>query len=438
MTHRTSIPLALALALAAAGHARAADPADVTENAKPSTTTISAGATATLIDDQLHAEAVRLLQLNENSLVIIDDSGQRTRVAIDGIVALLPADSLPDPKQGVGAVSPEGAARAIPIEELRARLAAATDGYLETIDGERFPGAPTPNAGATDEVAWTHSRFGKLSFDLDHMARVVKPDAVPLHLVLEDDPVRDVLHLANGDTLKGFIVSLADPIEIEADGKTIQLPPDRVAAAVFSNPRKHLHGIIVWLDDGTIAGVQRVSSDTGRDVQLTLPTGQDAIYQIEHLRAIGFDSGRLLALSDLEPTSQKPVGKRLLARKIRLVQHPDDLLTGSAATLDAFDVELPGPMTVEYKLPKGARRFAATASLADPESPWGDCELAVAVDGAERFRQRIDRDHPVAAVNVAIDGGRTLTITLDPGRYGPIKDRIILHRPLILLDQPLD
>ena len=435
MNHTRHISL-IALALAA-GAARGAPQSDVTDNAKPAST-ISAGATALLIDDQLRAETVRVLQLSESSLIIIDESGQRTRVSIDGIVALLPATSLPDPKQGVGAVSPEGAARAIPIEELRRRFAAATDGYLQTIDGERFPGAPTPGAGATDEVAWTHARFGTLLFDLDRMARVVKPDGVPLHLILEQDPVEDVLHLGNGDTLKGFIVSLADPIEIETGGTTIQLPPDRVAAAVFSNPRKHLHGVIVWLDDGTVAGVEHVSSDTGREVQLTLPTGQDAIYEIEHLRAIGFDSGRLLALSDLEPATQEPVGQRLLAEKIRLVQHPDDLLTGSSATLDAFDIELPGPMRVEYKLPAGAARFATTASLADAESPWGDCELAIAIDGVEKFRRRIRRAEPVAAVNIAIEKGRTLTITLDPGRYGPIKDHVILHRPLILLDQAID
>ena len=401
-------------------------------------TTISSGATAMLIDDQLRAEAVRLLQLSDSSLVIVDNEGQRVRISIDGIVALLPARSLPDPSHGVGAVSPDGAARAIPLDELRDRFAAASGGSIETIDGMRFPGDPLPTQGATDEVSWMHPRFGIVSFDLERLASLVKPEAAPLRLILEDDPVEDVLHLANGDRLRGFIISLANPVEIETDAGTIQLPPDRVAAAVFSNPRKHLQGMIVWLDDGTVTGVQHLASDSGRRVRLTLPTGQDAIYEIEHLRAVGFDSGRLVALSDLEPTLQEPIGPRMLAGGIRRVQHPDDLLTGSAATLDAFDIEMPGPMRVRYDLPRGARRFATTASLADESTPWGDCEIVVEIDDEEVFRRRIHRRDPVAPVNVVIEAGRTLTITIDPGRFGPIKDRVILHRPLVLLDQPMD
>ena len=405
---------------------------------EPRATTITAGATALLIDDQLRAEAVRLLQLSESSLVIVDAAGRRVRMSVEGIVAILPSASLPDPAHGVGGVSPESAQRAIPLEDLRRRFEAATGGFVETTDGRRFPGQPLPTAGSADAVAWTHPRFGDLTFALDRMARVVKPDAAELRVVLEDDPVDDVLHLSNGDRLRGFIVSLAEPVEIESGGAVIEIPNERIAAAVFSNPRKHLRGMIVWLDDGTIAGVDRVSSDTGVEVQLTLPTGQDAIYEIEHLRAIGFDSGRLIALSELEPVRQEPIGDRLLGPGIVLVQHPDDLLTGSAATLDAFDVELPGPMVVEYDLPRDAVRFATTASLADEQTPWGDCEVIVEIDGVERARHRINRHQPVAPINVPIDNAHTLTITLDPGRYGPIKDRVVLHRPLILLAQPLE
>lgn len=426
------------MALAGSASLGAADTGAAAVDSSVRPTTLTAGATALLIDDQLRAEAVRLLQFNESSLVIIDGSGRRVRIPAEGLVALLPSASLPDPAHGVGAVSPVGAQRAVPLDELRRRLEAATGGFVQTIDGTRFPGQPMATTGSTDMVAWAHPRFGEMAFEIESLASFVKPQASGLRVVLEEDPVEDVLHLANGDLLRGFIVSLADPVEIETDGTVIQIPNERVSAAVLSNPRKHLRGLIVWLDDGTVAGVERLVSDSGVEIQLTLPSGQDAIYEIEHLRAIGFGSGRLVALSDLEPTSQVPVGDRLLGTGITLVQHPDDLLTGSAATLDAFDVELPGPMVVEYELPRGAIRFATTASLADASSPWGDCELIVSIDGVERLRQRITQADPVAPINVPIESGRTLTITLDPGRFGPIKDRVILHRPLLLLARAME
>lgn len=394
---------------------------------------VSTGATALLIDEQLNTRAVRVLQLSDNAIVIVDDGGRRVRLSVEGIIALLPAGSLPNPADGVGAVSPAAAAKEIPAEELRARLEATSGGMLETVDGMRFPGQPGPTSGPVDGIEWAHPRFGTVTFDIERLASFVKPEAPGLRLALEDDPAEDVLHLSNGDRLRGFIVSLGDPVEIESEGQTTEIPAERVSSAVLSNPREGLDGLIVWLDDGTVAGAERVRSDSGRDIQITLPTGQDAIYEIEHLRAIGFESGRLLSLSDIEPVVQEPEGDRLLAPRIRTVQHPDDLLTGSAATLDAFDVEIPGPMRVEWEIPREAIRFATTASLGDDAAPWGDCEVVVEVDGVELYRRRVHPDNPVAAVNVPLDGGRRLAVIVEPGRFGPIKDRVVLHRPLLLL-----
>ncbi|MEO1128472.1 MAG: hypothetical protein AAFX05_02055 [Planctomycetota bacterium] len=395
------------------------------------------GVAAMLIDATLQTEAVRVLSLDEDRLIVADERGRRMELSVEGILALLPASGeLPDPSHGIGAVSPNAAADAVPVDALRARMRGEQQGVIELIDGQRLPGSPSTTTGEAESVQWSHPKLGEFVLPLERIARIINPDASPaLRLMLERDPVEDVVHLSNGDRLSGFVVSYANPVQIETDQDVVEVPSERVVAAVFANPRERIAGLIVWLEDGTVTTAETVRSPAGASVEIGLSGGQDAVYEIAELRAIGFDSGRLLALSDLDPVEQAPIGERRLAPPIQRINHPDDVLTGSAATLDALDVILPGPMRVVYEPPRIARRFATTASLAPGAAPWGDCELVILADDVELFRQRLYNEAPTIAVNLPLEGRpRTLTIMVEPGNNGPIRDRVILHRPLILLD----
>jgi hypothetical protein len=116
------------------------------------------------------------------------------------------------------------------------------------------------------------------------------------------------------------------------------------------------------------------------------------------------------------------------------VRHPDDLAFGSGPVLNALDIDLPGPMRVSWTLPSGVQRFAGTAALADVSGGWGDCEYSIEIDGERVFSTRLHKGEPVASFNIPMSQAVELTVVLEPGRYGPVRDRVILHRPLLQMN----
>ncbi len=88
---------------------------------------------------------------------------------------------------------------------------------------------------------------------------------------------------------------------------------------------------------------------------------------------------------------------------------------------------------LEYELPQGTQRLSATATLDIGTSPWGDCEFIVRIEGIEVLRQRLSSETPAIAFLIDTPG-RSLTIEIDPGQYGPINDRVLIRSPLLLVD----
>jgi len=425
-----AIPLAAAALCASAAIAqparRAAD-----EQGPPD------GSTATLIDGELRVRSIRLVGMDDLHLTVIDERGERRVVPIGELIALVPARSATSAIQGIGAVTRSAG---IDPETLQSRIDAGNAGFIQTTDGERLIGEPGASAGEEDAITWIHPRFGPVTIDIDRISLFSMPGAGSLALTLESDPDEDVVHLLNGDRLRGLITSLADPIVIEQDDDNAtrtEIERDRVAGAALANPTSPRKGMTAWLEDGSVVRVSSVASAAGTELDLALPSGAEGVYSIAELRALGFDSERLLPLSSLRPSDQKAIGDRRTTEPIRLDHHPDDMLTGNAPTLGALDVRFPGPMRVEWALPKGVLRLAATAALAADAAPWGDCEIVILVDGREIFRDRLETGRPVIAINQEIRGD-TLTIAIEPGNYGPINDRVTLHRPLLLLAPPRD
>jgi len=158
-------------------------------------------------------------------------------------------------------------------------------------------------------------------------------------------------------------------------------------------------------------------------------------YDAQTLRAIAFEAAGILPLSEIEPRTQEPVGDRVFAEPIRTVRHPDDLAFGSGPILNALDIDMPGPMRVSWTLPPGVQRFAGTVALADASGGWGDCEYSIEVDGERVFSTRLHEAESVASFNIPISQAVELTVVLEPGRFGPVRNRVILHRPLLQVNR---
>lgn len=382
-----------------------------------------AGPTRILLDADLREQRVELLSMDGRRLAYIDATGRRRESPIESLVALLPdADRETDDAS-------------IPIGK-RGRAALATSGGLvELTDGQRFPGVRAV-AGATSEDAlvWRHPRFGRLSLPID---RVLRALFSPEGLALLDVPGaaqgdRDLLLLSNGDAIAGFLVSVGDPIEIESDGQSVKAPAERVVALSVAAKREPMHGVVVWLDDGTVATLASIDAQSAESLTLRLEGGQEARYGLDSIEAVAFDATRIAPLGSIAPSSQAPVGERPAfepARELRASPGRDAALDSPA--LGARDVLLPGPMRVTWTLPPGARRFAARAELPRDAWPWGDCEIVLSVGGAEAVRERLHMGRPTVDLSCETRGGE-VTITVEPGNFGPINDRVILRRPIVL------
>jgi hypothetical protein len=410
----------LALALLSAG-ALAASPAwSLAQPERP------LGAPVTLVDPSLAARPARLISIDERQIEIIDELSRQRKLPRASVLAII-----------AGEVSASGDIVSTEPEPPRvwSSTPLPTPGVLRLADGQRFAGDLAPGApGAAESLAWDYPAMGRFEVKLDGVHSLRRRGADDAALLAAAPAGADVLQLGNGDRAQGFLVSLGSTIRLEPDGgEVIELPADRVVAARLANPPAPARGMRVWLADGTAARAQRFTLDADGRVLLALDVGPTGSFEWSQVRAVVFDAARLTALASLTPVSQEPVGARRWAPPVRTIEGQAAAGALPVTPLDAPDIELPGPMSVRFDLPEGTRRFATLARLAPGAAPWGDCELVIRVDDREVLRRRLVAGE--AAANLAIDAeGRTLTIRVEPGRFGPVNDRVILKRPLLLRD----
>lgn len=361
-------------------------------------------ARAIIIDEQLIARTVSIVSLDERLLSFIDEQQRQRTLARPSLLALVPLHEgtlAPPPMRGN-----------------------ADTGLLILTSGERFEGDLQPTGGGDETLAWIHPLFGTLDVPIERVAAFWRPDTEASVRVLSAEPPRsDVLYLNNQDSLSGFLASAGDPLRVESDAGISDVPADRVVGAVLANPPVSPSGVRVWIDGDTAAGVSRFTFESAQRATFSGPGGASFSVNWNQLRAVSFDTARLRPLAGIAPTQQVPVpGRRFAPPIAETIDAP----------LDAADLQFPGPMSVTWDLPPGAQRLAFSASLAEGAAPWGDCELVVALDGAELTRRRLTPEAPPAAVSLPL-AGRSLTISVQPGRYGPIRDWVVLSRPLILV-----
>jgi hypothetical protein len=384
-----------------------------------------------LIDSSLQQREFTLLSITDEHVIGIERGSQRRTLPLRDIIAILPpltkageamSDSLPWRDPTLNDTRPQG--------------------RLDLTDGQVYPGSLWPAGSTPDHVGWETRLWGSSSISLERVSS--------LRLIADSDPRRpdtrltpgatqDTVWLRNGDRLVGFIDSIAESVSIETDraAPAATIPIDRVAAITLASRPETPSGIRLWLYDGTVAAsaVLRISG-SGTTAELAEPQSRRVIALDPGLiRAIVFDAARVMPLAHLgQPRVQAGPRRRWAA--------PPIIGDIAAAPLGAARVELPGPMECEWPLPDAATRFAALCELPAASRVWGDCELLVELisganaQPAELFRVRLHATNYVAELNVDLGKpapGRTLRISLLEGPSGPIQDRAVLWRPLILL-----
>lgn len=233
----------------------------------------------------------------------------------------------------------------------------------------------------------------------------------------------DLLVAARGDQearLEGIIGSIdADHLHFTLDGEEIPVRRERVREVHLAHPaprvdpRAMIHDVLgnVW-PAGTLAIAEDLihwSDDA---------TGARSL-SVDEVSRIDLSAGRVVYLSDLEPTVVEHVPYFDQAweyrRDVNFLGQPLRL----GATRFAKGLVVHSKTTLTYDLAPGTRRWMATVGIDSSAGPHGQADARVAVDGEVLWQGFVRSGTPAVAVDVAVPPGKRLTLMVD---YGPLAD----------------
>jgi hypothetical protein len=291
------------------------------------------------------------------------------------------------------------------------------------------------------EVAILHAKgvwFGRESptggrAKFDQHLLTPGPDDVVL-LIAPDQSVAQVA---------GVVQSLdADKLALRFEGEDRTIKRDRLLGIVFAAHPKlpPIEGAYqAFLLDGGQSltghwlgvGDDNLEIETPWHVRCRIPAGK-----VSEIRT---RNGRLVYLSDLEPTSveESPYFGRLLPwGRDRGFDGNPPAMKGSKPFRS---LAVHSRCVLTYALDEQFETFRATVGFDDSSQGRGRVVCRVSVDGRERFAQsdlRADRD-PVP-VEVEVAGAKLLTLEVDFGEGADVGDRVLWAEPRLFraADQP--
>ncbi|MCP3903886.1 MAG: hypothetical protein GY715_09645 [Planctomycetes bacterium] len=377
-----------------------------------------------LIDSALDVHEVRVVEINDLKLAYQDAEGTLQTSLLDESIALI--RQLPD------AVVRRGGAGPLPLPvPTPVATSSGPSGWLQLADGQRLPGSLAGTAPDVEDVlGWSHAWIGRIDVPLDAITSVTFGARV-----MAPAPGRmDVVVLANGDRVEGYVKSLTDPIRIlvdlEAEPREVTIPLARAASVVLVTSPHSPSGRRIWFQDGTLVDARRFRVADDGYVRISTdwssPGTPPVEVPLDDVVGILFDPQALLPLGRVDPARVEAIGPRYVVPAPRRLDERAPLGLGRIV----FD----GPVMVRYALPPGCQRFAAEGSLPESSRVWGDYDLVVRDDDREVHRARINAEHPTAAINVPLTGTE-LTIEITAGDHGPIQDRLVLKRAMLLVGE---
>ena len=354
-----------------------------------------------LIERDLTARSITVLELDHRAASIMNDSGVTESLPLDQCLLLLREAPLP-------AVEPRG--------------------KLILADGAHVPGTSVGCfAEPVDHVAWSHAWLGVIDVPLDRLrTMIILPGATP------EEGSSDTLRLRDGEKLEGFVLGIGRQVDFETrvqnESRHVRVDLDRVESISFvARPRPRV-GRWAWFGDGTALEVRALTFGSDGWVHLdgSWATPSANAVQVGDLAGLAFAAERVVPLAQLRhaPLPAEPMRWRV----------PSPRLVTDGEPFGVETIELRGPLQVTYPMPDGATRFAAEFELAPGSEQWGDLDLRIGAGTKELSRAHLDASNPVCTVNVPIDGA-SLEITLTAGAHAAIQDRVLVRRGMVLVGE---
>ena len=323
-------------------------------------------------------------------------------------------------------------------------LAEATSGAQVVLgSGELFVGQLRELLG--ERLILANTLVGKVEIPLASVAGVIlgaksdraQRDALFRRVMAPFQPDRsptgDVVVLENGDEFTGTLLAIGEEtVEIESAVGRVPLEIDRVAAVIF-NPALVRRGAPtnsrawIGLKDGSRLLSAKVEGSDGQTTRLWVASLGAATPPWElSQRAMVFIqpiSASHAYLSDLTPAGYKHIPYLNIEWPYEL-----DATAGGAPLRAAGQLYLKGigmhsAARLSFAIPPNFARFESLAAISDAAGAEGSVVFRVFVDSQERFRSPLVRggDKPVA-VAVDLSNGRVLSLIVDYGQWGDVRD----------------
>ena len=326
---------------------------------------------------------------------------------------------------------------AVPMDEVGA--------VVVLVDGQRLRGRWVGVADEGQALRWEHSLLGIVGIKLDRIVAVDQrqtndEERLIGHLGPHGARSLDVVHLANGDTLRGIVLAFDEGgfrFQPTGAAKAVTLPWNRAHALQLANPGSTSYGDdlghLVWFRDGSRVRAQHLAIAQGQfSFRPLLHSVGDANEpptmvhtKLEDVRQIDLTSmrGRLVDVTGLKITTLN--GGRVFEMAM-------------APQFEPRRIRLHAPVAIGLDLPKGTKRFAATATLGDAAFEtdglvWADLDLIVRIDGRIELREHLSAARSGVSLNIAAVG-RQMTVELDEAANGPVMDRLTLRDPILFVE----
>lgn len=324
---------------------------------------------------------------------------------------------------------------------------------IELVDGTRLPQTAYEVESAQAMVTTTLAEK-PLLLPTKQIRWVQLAAAAPWETLAEQVTADDLLMIRKKsgtlDYLNGVLGSISPAqIEFTWDGEAMGVKRSKVAGLAYYHARQSpTQAPVCWLDlrSGGRLPVAEITFHQER-VQVTTISGLALTFPVEEIREADYSQGKLIYLSDLQPTRQQWTPRINLPVAAALIrQHGlprrDLSFTGSALTLFfpaphsgaaegqlknySKGLALRSRTELHYRRPKGMQRFITLAGI-DPETAnQGSVELEVFADRNLIWQGEINGGRAPTEIEVALGTARELRLVVDYGANLDFGDRLHL------------